>query len=120
MGPSTDTQSAADVAEFVQRLRPEPRKAFLTLRALVVNLGPDVVERVTPGGVHYLRRETPFLRVEAVRTRLRGAFPATIQHEDALGRLLKRGEERTFRLDRPDDLDAHIQEFVRKAYTFSR
>lgn len=121
MAPSPDAESTIAIADFVKRLRPEPRAGFLTLRALVVNLGPDVVERVSPSAVTYLRRDRPFVRIEALRpTRLAVAFPASVTLEDAMGRLLRRGEERYFRLERPDDLDAHCQEFVRKAYSASR
>ena len=116
-----DAEGTLAISEFVKRLRPDPRSGFLTLRALVVNLGPDVVERVTPGSVAYLRREKPFLRVEALRaTRLAVAFPPAIALDDAMGRLLRRGEDRYFKLERPEDLDGHCQEFVRKAYALAR
>ncbi|HWH09371.1 MAG TPA: DUF5655 domain-containing protein [Candidatus Thermoplasmatota archaeon] len=121
MAPSSDAESTIAIAEFVKRLRPDPRTGFLTLRALVVSLGPDVVERVTPSAVVYARRDKPFLKVEALRaTRLAVAFPASISPDDAMGRLLRRGDERYFRLEKPDDLDGHCQEFVRKAYAAAR
>lgn len=121
MAHSSDAASTISIQEFVKRLRPEPRTAFLSLRAIVVSLGPDIVERVTPSEVLYLRRERVFTKVEALRpTRLAVVFPIHVQPEDAMGRLLRRGEERYFRLEKPDDLDAHCQEFVRKAYTVSR
>lgn len=120
MGTQPEHESTVAIADFVKRLRPEPRQAFLTLRALVVNLGPDVVEQVTASSVHYLRRERTFLKVEAVRARLSAAFPPTVPMEDPMGRLLRRGEEKYFRLERTDDLDGHVQEFVRKSYTLAR
>lgn len=122
MGPSpADSESTTAIADFVKRLRPEPRGGFLTLRALVVSLGPDVVERVTPSLVLYLRHDRQFLKVEALRAaRLLVAFPPGLPIDDTMGRLLRRGEERYFKLERPDDLDGHVQEFVRKAYAVAR
>lgn len=121
MAPSPDAESTIAIAEFVKRLRPDPRAGFLTLRALVVNLGPDVIERVTPSTVSYLRRDKTFLRVEALRpTRLAVSFPPGTNVDDAMGRLLRRGDERYFRLERGEDLDGHCQEFVRKAYAAAR
>ena len=108
------------IAEFVRRLRPGPRSGILALRALAVSLGPDVIERVDDGRVTYLRRERPFLVVDAQRQRLLATFPTEIPLDDPMGRLLKRGEERYFRLDGPDDLDGHAQEFVRDAYAAAR
>lgn len=121
MAPSSDAESTTAIADFVKRLRPEPRTGFLTLRALVVNLGPDVVERVASSVVTYCRRDREFLKVEALRpTRLAVTFPPALAPDDAMGRLLRRGDERYFRLEKPDDLDGHCQEFVRKAYAAAR
>lgn len=109
-----------DVGEFVRGLRDEPRGAFLSLRAVALGLGPDVVERVEESSVTYLRRDTPFLVVEAIRARLIATFPPETAIDDPMGRLLKRGDQRYFRLDVASELDAHTQEFVRKAYTVAR
>jgi hypothetical protein len=111
---------SSDIAEFVRRLPAAPRSALLSLRALALSLGPDVVERVGPGGVEYGRREKPFLAVESLRTRLLASFPPGLAIDDPMGRLLRRGELRYFRLDGAGDLDAHVQEFVRKAYAAAR
>lgn len=119
MGRS-DEDRALQAQEFVRRLRAEPRGAFLALRALAMSLGPDVVERVGPSSVTYLRRETPFLLVEPVRMRLVAAFPPGVQLDDPMGRLLRRGDQRYFKLDAPGDVDARHQEFVRKAYAAAR
>jgi hypothetical protein len=108
------------IADFVSRLAPGPRGALLSLRALVLSLGPDVVERVESGIVEYLRRDRPFLLVEAVRSRLVAAFPAGTDVADPMGRLLRRADQRYFRLDGAADFDAHVQEFVRKAYAAAR
>lgn len=119
MGPSPT--STAAITDFVNRLRAEPRAAFLALRALVVNLGPDVVERVTQTAVLYLRRDRQFLKVESTRaTRLTATIPPGIDMEDAMGRLLTRGQEKYFKLEKSEDLDGHTQEFVRKAYAAAR
>jgi len=103
------------LSTFVERLRPEPRSAFLTLRALALSLGPDITERVTPSEVAYARRDRPFLVAEVLRNRLIAIFPPGTTLEDPNGRLLRRGEQRYVRLDRADDLDGHVQEFVRKS-----
>ena len=107
------------IGDFVRRLRAEPRHALLALRALALSLGSDVVERVESARVAYLRRERVFLVVEPLRARLVAAFPADIEMNDPLGRLLRRGDERYFRLD-SGDLDAHVQQFVREAYAAAR
>lgn len=110
----------ASIADFVDRLAPGPRGALLSLRALVLSLGPDVAERTRSDAVEYLRRERLFLLVEAIRSRLVAVFPADATVDDPMGRLLRRGDERYFRLDGAGDLDAHVQEFVRKAYAGAR
>lgn len=118
---SSTPESTSAISEFVKRLRPEARTGFLSLRALIVSLGPDVVERVTPNLVVYLRRDRQLVKVEAPRAaRLTVAFPPTIQVDDPMGRLLRRGDERYFKLDKQEDLDGHCQEFVRKAYAAAR
>lgn len=104
----------------MRRLAPGPRGALLSLRALILSLGPDVSEQVNAGGVEYLRRDRTFLLVEAIRSRLVAAFPAGVDVEDPMGRLLRRADQRYFRLDAAGDLDAHVQEFVRKAYAVAR
>ena len=76
------------LATFVERLRPEPRTAFLTLRALALSLGPDVIERVEPMQVVYLRRERPFLTAEALRARLIAAFPGFCIEKSAISRMM--------------------------------
>jgi hypothetical protein len=108
------------IADFVRRLSPGPREALLALRALALSLGPDVVEHVRSGAVEYLRRDRVFLLVEAARSRLVAAFPAGTDVEDPMGRLLRRADQRYFRLDGAADFDAHVQEFVRKAYAAAR
>lgn len=113
-------QATTRLAELVQRLRSGPRAGLLALRALTLSLGPDVAERVTATTVTYLRRERAFLGVESVRTRLLATFPSDITLNDPMGRLLKRGEQRYFRVDDAGDLDAHIQQFVRQAYSAAR
>lgn len=119
--PPADAQSTIPISDFVKRLKPDARTGFLTLRALAVNLGPDVVEQVTPNAVIYLRRDRMFLKVEALRaSRVTAAFPPAVTLEDPMGRLLRRGDERYFRIEKPDDMDGHLQEFVRKAYAASR
>ena len=104
------------LAEFVRRLRPEARGAFLSLRALVVSLGAEVGEIVRRDGVEYRRRERTFLLVDVQRSRLLAIFPPDIPLPDPNGRLLRRGEKRYVALERADDVDGHVQEFVRRAY----
>lgn len=118
-GASSD-DATARLAELVARLRPEPRQGLLALRALALSLGPDVVEEVGGSAVTYARREAPFLTVELVRSRLLASFPAAIHVEDPMGRLLRRGEQRYFRVEGTGDLDAHVQGFVRRAYAEAR
>lgn len=108
------------LSTFVERLRPEPRSAFLTLRAMALSLGSDVTERVTPNEVTYLRREKPFVVAEAIRAKLVMNFPVGTPLDDPMGRLLRRGEHRYVRLEKADDLDGHIQEFVRRSYEAAR
>lgn len=107
---------ASRVQEFHGSLKPRSAEAFLTLRALAVSLGPDVVENVLPTSVVYLRRDKPFLQVQQVKSRLHLAFPAGVTLPDPNGRLLKRGEEKYVAVDGPESVDGHVQEFVRRAY----
>lgn len=86
------------------------------MRAIAVSLGPDVVERVQDGSVTYLRRDAPFLTVQTAKSRLHLVFPPRLPLNDPGGRLLKRGEERYVAVEGPESVDAHVQEFVRKAY----
>lgn len=100
----------------MQKLRPDQRMGFLSLRALALSLGPDVVERVDGSEVTYLRRARPFVGLRAGRGAPTLVFPPGLGLEDPMGRLLRRGDERYVTLDKPESLDGHIQEFVRKAY----
>lgn len=111
---------ASRVQEFHGSLKPRPAEAFLTLRALAVSLGPDVVEDVSSGSVVYLRRDKPFLQVQQVKSRLHLGFPAGVALADPNGRLLKRGEEKYVAVEGPEGVDGHVQEFVRKAYASLR
>jgi hypothetical protein len=115
-GAPPPDETTLRLADLVRKLRSEPRSALLSLRALALSLGPDVVERVGPGDVTYVRRERPFLTVDFVRTRLVATFPSGVRIHDPMGRLLKRGDQQYFRLDGSGDLDAHVQQFVREAY----
>lgn len=108
------------VAAFHTRLKPRSGEAFLALRALVISLGPDVVESVTDAEVRYLRHDRPFLTVQPTKTRLHLLFPPGIPLDDPSGRLLKRGDERFLAIESSDGFDSHAQEFVRKAYTALR
>lgn len=101
-------------------MRAEQRPCFLAVRALAMSLGPDVVEKVDGGEVTYLRRLRPFVILRAGRSVPSVVFPNAIPLEDPMGRLLRRGEERYVPLDAGSELDAHVQEFVRKAYAASR
>lgn len=109
--------NAPTVGRFHARLKQRPGEAFLAVRALAVNLGPDVVERVTESTVTYLRRDRPFLTVQAQKARLHLIFPPDVMLEDPTGRLLRRGDERYLALEGPEGVDGHTQEFVRKAYS---
>lgn len=111
---------ASRVQDFHGSLKPRPADAFLTLRALIVSLGPDVVEKVSGTSVAYLRREKPFLHVQQVKSRLHLSFPPGVPLTDPNGRLLKRGDERYVAVDGPEGVDGHVQEFVRKAYAALR
>ena len=111
---------ASRVQEFHGSLKPRPAEAFLTLRALAVSLGPDVIENVTSAGVVYLRRDKPFLMVHQVKSRLHLGFPPGVAISDPSGRLLKRGEEMYVAVEGPEAVDGHVQEFVRKAYASLR
>ncbi len=110
----------ARLTGFLQRMRPEPRMAFLAVRALALSLGPDVVERVESGEVAYLRRTRPFVSVRSARGPPTLAFPEDVPLEDPMGRLLRRGVDRYVALDSSDALDGHVQEFIRKAYAARR
>lgn len=118
--PKSDGDRVVLIADFVAKLKSEPRAGLLALRAIALSLGPDVSERVTSSAVTYERRSAPFLIVEPDRSRLIAGFPLAIKMDDPSGRLLRRGEFRYFRVDAAGDLDAHVQEFVRKAYSAAR
>ena len=118
---SRNETAGEGIAEFVKRLKPEAREAFLSLRALTLSLGPDVTETVVPGGVSYARRGREFVRVEAERTRLTATFPPEARLDDPGGRLLRRGDARWVRVDaREGRVDAHVQDFVRRAHAALR
>lgn len=117
---NTGTKSDQAVAAFHRRLKPRPAEAFLSVRALALSLGPDVVERVEASSVCYLRRENLFLKLQPVKNRLVAIFPPHLPLPDPMGRLLRRGDERYAPLDSPEGLDGHVQEFIRRAYTSSR
>lgn len=108
------------VSAFHTRLKPRPGEAFLTLRALAISLGPDVVEKVTDAEVTYLRRDRVFLTVHSAKARLHLLFPPGVALDDPNGRLLKRADERFVAVDGPENVDGHVQEFIRKAYTAAR
>jgi hypothetical protein len=108
------------LSHFLDRMRQDQRMAFLALRALALSLGPDVVERVEGSEATYLRRARPFATLRAGRGTPSLIFPLEVPLEDPMGRLLRRGDERYVALDGAGDLDAHVQEFVRKAYTALR
>lgn len=108
------------VSAFYHRLRSGPAEAFLTVRALVLSLGPDVQERVDDMTATYLRREETFLTILASKTRLQVVFPPRLDLPDPMGRLLRRGDERYLVIDRPDPLDGHVQEFIRRSYAAAR
>lgn len=106
----------ASVAEFHHNLKPRAAEAFLAIRALAVSLGPDVVEQVAGTTVTYMRRDRPFVIVQQARAKLHIAFPPGLALPDPNGRLLKRGEERYLAVEGPENVDGHVQEFVRRAY----
>ncbi|HET6405855.1 MAG TPA: DUF5655 domain-containing protein [Candidatus Thermoplasmatota archaeon] len=108
------------VSDFHGSLKPRAAEAFLSLRALAVSLGPDVVERPSGSSVTYLRREKPFVVVQQAKTRLHVAFPPGVPLSDPNGRLLKRGDERYVAVEGPEGVDGHVQEFIRKAYAALR
>lgn len=108
------------VSAFHRRLKPRPAEAFLSVRALAHSLGPDVVEKVDATSVCYMRRDSLFLKVQAVKSRLVAVFPPHLALADPMGRLLKRGDEKYAPLDSPEGLDGHVQEFIRKAYAAAR
>ncbi len=123
MGTVSEESHATDVIptvdDFLSNLQPADRKAFLSLRAMVVSLGGDVKERVHVTDVTYSRMR-PFLVARHHHGHLNVAFPEGNTLQDPLGRLLHKGNERHLRLDNPDALDGHVQEFVRSAYTQAR
>lgn len=120
LDPGAPQTQQGSVSDFLVKLRSRSREAFLTLRALALSLGPDVTERVKDGAVIYSRRDRPFLAAEATRSRLLAVFPESLELDDPMGRLLRRGSQRYAPLDAPDSLDAHVQDFVRHAYTSAR
>jgi hypothetical protein len=112
--------AAPSVSRFHTRLKQRPAEAFLSVRALAISLGPDVVEKVSDGSVAYLRREKLFLTVHAEKSRIHLAFPREVTLEDPSGRLLRRGEERYLAIEGAEGVDGHVQEFVRKSYAALR
>lgn len=112
--------SQADASTFLGTLRHEHRLAFLSVRALVLSLGPEVAEHMGGGEVTYCRRERLFLRVRAAKSHLTLVFAEGLHLADPHGRLLRRGDEWYVPLDTPESLDGHVQEFVRKAYVAAR
>lgn len=108
------------LAAFLDRLRPEPKQGFLSLRALVLSLGPDVVERIEGSDITYSRRERAFLHARSAKQHLTVAFPPGLVLSDPMGRLMRRGAESYVPLDSGEALDGHVQEFVRKAYAAAR
>lgn len=112
--------SHAELSAFLERLRPDPRGGFLTLRALVLGLGPDVAERLEGSDLVYQRRDRTFLVVRASKQHLTATFPPGLPLPDPMGRLLRRGGESYVPVDSPEALDGHVQEFVRKAYAAAR
>lgn len=117
---SSTRASAADVSTFLKRLRPEARNGFLSVRAVVVSLGPDVGEKLESNAMLYTRRDHPFLEIRGGRTQVNVLFPPDIHVDDPMGRLLKRGDERYLAIDASGDLDGHVEEFLRKAYAAAR
>lgn len=112
--------SHAELSSFLERLRPDPRGGFLTLRALVLSLGPDVAERFENSDLVYTRRDRTFLVVRATKQHLTATFPPGFALPDPNGRLLRRGGESYVPIDSPDTLDGHVQEFMRRAYAAAR
>ena len=112
--------SQADASAFLGTLRHELRGAFLSVRALVISLGPDVSEAVSGGEVVYCRLDQPFLRVRSAKSHLALVFPNGAGVPDPSGRLLRRGDEQYVPLESSEALDGHVQEFVRKAYAALR
>ncbi|HEX2021780.1 MAG TPA: hypothetical protein VHH36_03655 [Candidatus Thermoplasmatota archaeon] len=112
--------SHQELSTFLERLRPDPRQGFLTLRALTLSLGPDVIEKVEGSDIIYLRRDRAFLFARASKQHLTVAFPPGLPLSDPMGRLMRRGGESYVPLDSGDALDGHVQEFVRKAYAAAR
>lgn len=112
--------SHADLSAFLERLRPDPRTAYLALRALTLSLGPDVAEQIEGSDMTYYRRDKPFLVARAQKQHLSASFPPGLNLPDPMGRLMRRGGEHYVPLDSPDALDGHVQEFVRKAYSAAR
>jgi hypothetical protein len=111
--------ATAKLEDFLQKLPLGARRSFLSLRALLSNLGPDVTETVRDAEVVYARARA-FVIARLQRGRLLAVFPDGEQLDDPLGRLLRKGRERYVRLEDADDLDAHLQEFARKAYVLAR
>lgn len=115
--PASGQGSALDL--FLNKLSLQARRSFLSLRALLVSLGPDVHESVDQQEVVYSRAR-PFVVARLQRGRLLAVFPGGEALADPLGRLLRKGRDRYVRLDENEDLDAHLQEFARKAYVQAR
>lgn len=117
--PSFAADAAPKVDTFLENLKPDARRGFLNLRALLVSLGADVRENVEKDHVTYARAR-PFVEARLVRGRLVVAFPEGERLRDPEGRLLRKGSERHLRIEASDDLDAHMQGFVREAYVQAR
>lgn len=117
--PTLAADAGATLEDFLDKLPSRAKRAFLTLRALLVNLGPDVTETVRESEVTYARGK-PFVVARLQRGRLLAVFPEGERLADPLGRLLRKGRERYLRLEEPDDLDAHAQGFARHAYVLAR
>lgn len=109
-----------ELSSFLERLRPDPRTGFLTLRALVITLGPDVHERFEGNDLVYRRRDRQFLVVRAAKQQLSVTFPPGLPVPDPMGRLLRRGGEAYIPIESADTLDGHVQEFIRRAYAAAR
>lgn len=114
---ASDAKPAVDT--FLHSLKPEVRRSFLGLRALLINLGPDVHEEAQPDHVRYARKRT-FAEARLVRNKLILAFPEGNRLSDPEGKLLRKGDERHLRVEANEELDGHVQQFVREAYRQAR
>lgn len=117
--PMLAADAAPTIEDFLAKLKGNARSGFLSLRALLVSLGADVTEEPHENEVVYARAR-PFAIARIVRAKLHLVLPDGDKLPDPLGRLLRKGNERHVRLDDGDELDAHLQEFVRKAYVLAR